>query len=726
MDTTPCSPPVEVRSVDRSSTHKACELNSGNKLPSGSDLQSATTPQLPRRTKNLHFATLRQLIKRDQCHLIANAYLREAVSVIADGSNYMGVTDLPDNVLDIVVRYKPSRDVIPPALGKYLDKRNKVAKALGDRVFEPRVGSNSQDITITFIDVSANEAAGIVAVDRYKGKGRTVYSLKREKAFDVLDRSKKKYLKSRKLIPDSRIDKIYKSLLNGSFSMMQLNGAQGEVTGTEDFDVERPVEEGCVGSRCVDRYDDSAAVIRRDVEPTRYGQGRPVPCGSSPREAWSLQFEVPVKTRVTQEELLENFSMEVTKLTIAICELIQVISDLNGSHGEYTDTDDVKGRKTNIVQVLKQTGKNIARRQGKSIARRATGMTEKEVNSAYRSIVGSLRGMGLKKKKARKVARLPRAMPMTTLSEVASKYLLSIRRPFDPRATGAHIPHFPSAPSYKCRGFLRSPNIFCGTASSGWVAFMPCVAKNYPTLFHTGALYAGASNGIIVAPTAANGNYVYSGSFANLPFTTAELEATTQGYTVDSRIVSYGARLVYAGTELNKGGLMYSYVDANQDTVMGANAGYAATYDQTDIHSNMSGVPGTLSIFGTRADHFEYSSLASSTNKVRYPFHASTTVVDNASGLTVSAPTAAFFISGVSGNPFYLEVVIHAEFIGPGVPQANMSESASDEAGFDIVQGVVWRAQRALAGDPEKTLDEMIGQCLRESGMRIHPRFSIN
>lgn len=404
--------------------------------------------------------------------------------------------------------------------------------------------------------------------------------------------------------------------------------------------------------------------------------------------------------------------------------------------------DGPKGKKTKTIS-SKSVARSLVKEQMAQVV--GKGMSKAIYATAAKTIRRAVR-KGEKQK-----AKNPRPSKLTTLSERSynfrseirggvlylsketSRWLLCYLRPFDENCKSAGIPRPGSMPSYKVTGYIRGIGSD-GTLGIGYSAGSPCLANDRVCLNVTSSLYASdqiaeIANNVVPEGYAGNANSPGGVACPNLPFTAAQLTATTTGSIIEGRCVGCSLTAMYNGNELYKAGMWYAYMDPDSDKLTGnAHTDVVAPSGGYNINS-LSSRDGCEISPVTRthvakivwvppaANMNDYPPNNASGLRKVYPYSQGQTQVDANHG----APTGAIVMNGaVSPNqqPFYYEYVIHAEFVGPGVPQSLLSPSFSDVVGFDTCEMLINRAQRRAASDSRSDFNK----CLREEMKRERVR----
>lgn len=344
------------------------------------------------------------------------------------------------------------------------------------------------------------------------------------------------------------------------------------------------------------------------------------------------------------------------------------------------------------------------------------------------------------RKKANQVGRAIKAKLFSqptnrglVLSDPARLYLKSFMDPFDASVKAVGIPRPGSMPSYKVTGFLRGVAAI-GQNGFGYVAFAPCLANDKFSVIHTTSVYAQS----LVSQIANDGLYAASAyspaavSMSNLPFTYTQLTTTVTSANassaVEGRIVSASLRVYYTGTTLNQSGQYYGYADPDLESVVGGthNSTTAQTvgYTAADL-----GAKDACEIKGADRQGIHVVVVPTNNNTVDYPnnqasalrkaFPLSNGLTQGASSENIGAAPLVICVTGVKEQTFYFEAITHAEYIGPGVPQALLTPSYSDTVGYDSVQMMLNRAQRRCAADARKTFKQCLMAEAAAEGVKI-------
>lgn len=311
------------------------------------------------------------------------------------------------------------------------------------------------------------------------------------------------------------------------------------------------------------------------------------------------------------------------------------------------------------------------------------------------------------------------------LSAVSSQYLKSYLTPFDQSVRTAHVPNIPSYPTYKAMGFVRG-TAYIGTAGVGFVALSPCLANDTPAVYYSTAAYTqtvAAGPPADVFTTTGNATTPAIAFMTNLPFANASIISTTPGTKIEGRIVSAALRAEYSGTELNRSGMIYAYMDPDGDNVLGGNHNFAvagngvsiaelSSKEATEIYQVKKAYTTVLAL-PPNAHAYDFTNQNASLVRQNYPYSSGDNMTYGVSTSVGAAPVIIMF-TGVAGMSIYFEGIVHVEYEGAGVTQSLLTESHSDVVGLDAVQNILSRAQRKAASDAQISFATALNRTMNE------------
>lgn len=415
-------------------------------------------------------------------------------------------------------------------------------------------------------------------------------------------------------------------------------------------------------------------------------------------------------------------------------------SQLNGSHGEYTESDDVnkKGRRNGGGQKRRPGTIQTQRPRRRAKTGRKRVMRETGI-----ALAGNFVGPEMARLGYQASAKLLRGARMSiktlVLSSHASKYLMSFVKPFDNSVQQVSVPRPPAVRSFKVTGFIRGAGAI-GAAGVGYVAVNPVLCSDRPCAFYTTNIYnhailgAPPDNFSYTTPTYLNGgvNWPACAYMSNLPYTFAQLVANSSSVgsqvEVAGRIVSCSMRLYYTGTTLNEGGSYYAYSDPDVNNVLGDNhatgappTGYSIanllSKDATEVIKIKNGSEARLVRVCTDPNMDDYP--RANVNALRKVSPYSGGEYYNPQADYVGTANMVIALDGTPGQPFYFEVVTHVEYIGTGVTQGLLSDSNNDAVGYDCVKNLLQHAQREVASNPNKTFAKAMADEMRRQGVTM-------
>lgn len=317
-----------------------------------------------------------------------------------------------------------------------------------------------------------------------------------------------------------------------------------------------------------------------------------------------------------------------------------------------------------------------------------------------------------------------------SLSKCALKYALAIAEPFHPNSRGACLPSFPAIPTFKCTGFSRF-TVTSGTQGLAFCAISPGLANNEPIAFFSTALYAQTTVEILSAANTVNTG-VSTGTMTNLPYTSSELIGSwaSDSEGVIGRIVSVGVRITYVGTTLNESGVFYIYSSPTHQNVtrIANSTGELGALAETEV-CGITRKSCEARAFPVTPGECEFSNSMGIPNKSAaiYPYSSNNTDFNglsyNQSDLTnaVGSPVIMIVGSGLpTGASFLVEVVQHVEYAGHKAA-ANVTNSESDQRGFEIVTAASQRLPNMKNAQPEKSFLSLMKEAIGEVATSLKP-----
>lgn len=157
----------------------------------------------------------------------------------------------------------------------------------------------------------------------------------------------------------------------------------------------------------------------------------------------------------------------------------------------------------------------------------------------------------------RAVTKTPRAR--FGLSGCAMRYLSSLWDPFE-GPIDACVPVSPGIPSQRVRAWARGAGA-TGSSNFGFVLARHSIANDVSGCSVSGLAYTGTAGTTFVPSGTGIGQ-----NPPNVPYATANIGLGGVN-SVEARIVSYGIRVRYTGTELNCGGTMIAFAEPDNNPI---------------------------------------------------------------------------------------------------------------------------------------------------------------
>jgi len=281
------------------------------------------------------------------------------------------------------------------------------------------------------------------------------------------------------------------------------------------------------------------------------------------------------------------------------------------------------------------------------------------------------------------------------LSHCAQLYARAIAQPFIAEA-GVCIPTSGAAsrPSQKVRSISRFV-ASVGTTRFGYCLITPCMANDgISYLYSTAASTVATASPVINLPGPSPIGTGYS-PIQSLPYDRAKLVdgSAVASPSVKGRIVSYGVRWRYIGTELERGGRVYCLVHPDHDNLYGTDFAQLGQYKECltfDVTRKWSEsvVFSNTSVECNYPEGHQLGNTAGEELINLYPMSSGQYLISGTASTVGSvcggAPMAVVF-DGTPGNQFEFEVVVHVEYVGVAT-QSMLTKSHADSLGFTIVQ----------------------------------------
>lgn len=379
-------------------------------------------------------------------------------------------------------------------------------------------------------------------------------------------------------------------------------------------------------------------------------------------------------------------------------------SQLNGRNGEVTGSDDVKGKSRN------PTGQKVLRKLvGPVLARGINRSTRALSNHAqeYRSRASkSRRAMNpqsvlLRSNKGGRSSQGPAIAQPVHLTECAAKFAAAIANPTSFQAQGACIPDMSARSSAKGMAFHRG-TFQVGTQGIGFVTISPTIANDKAFIYHTTSAYTGSVSTELYAWEGPNTlrTGVSDIVLSNLPLSTsdvynADMEGNTQGELNQMRLVSVGVKVFYTGTELNAGGTYECYTTPDHSSVERLTPGELGGKLECNFTRASESKTCTLSLHPVTTEECKYDrserqaaqgggdwTTVPAQVALLYPWSQSTALnTTKAAGSSIATICVMHPVPGVT---FHYEVYCHYEFQGP-MAEGRLTNNTTDKDGLDHV-----------------------------------------
>lgn len=308
------------------------------------------------------------------------------------------------------------------------------------------------------------------------------------------------------------------------------------------------------------------------------------------------------------------------------------------------------------------------------------------------------------------------------LTTCAAKYAMATVNPWDPLAMGACVPSAPARPTYKVRSILRGT--FQVGTSLGFIAVSPVLCNDRLVAYSTTQAYAGTT----VSCSATAGSVGTVGSnMSSLPFTMAQLTSNTVAESAaQGRIVAVGLSARYVDTELNRGGRIICYADPDHGNINGLSISDFGTRPEAIFSSPDQARPKCwVSAYGQTAVEQTFPMEDPTYNAAQYqiqqayPLSQNQSVTLTAGDLGYGAPIMCIVATGITGNTYEFEIVIHAEYVGAAT-SSMLTPNSADADGLALVQTALGRAptvRQATGMSFQKAFKAELIKASKEAGM---------
>lgn len=294
--------------------------------------------------------------------------------------------------------------------------------------------------------------------------------------------------------------------------------------------------------------------------------------------------------------------------------------------------------------------------------------------------------------------------------------------PWDSLAMGACVPSSPARPTYKVRAILRGT--FQVGTSLGFVAVSPVLCNDKLVCYSTLQSYAGTA---VTCSATAGAVGTIGSNMSSLPFTMAQLTSNTSAESAaQGRIVSVGVSARYVDTELNRGGRVICYTDPDHGSINNLTIGDLGARPEAIFSSPDQTRPKCwISAYGQTAVEQSFPMEDPTYNATQYQIQQGYPLCQNQSvtltggDLGYGAPIMCIVATGVTGNTYEFEIVIHAEYVGPAT-SSMLTPNSADPDGLALVQTALGRAPTARQSSGmsfQKAFKAELIKASKEAGM---------
>ena len=416
-------------------------------------------------------------------------------------------------------------------------------------------------------------------------------------------------------------------------------------------------------------------------------------------------------------------------------------SQLNGSHGEYTESDDVKkaGNQTNLLSKLASVERRLASvmlnstkkgRQRKASKPKTGGRNRSGGAGRAGGGVRSLRGNIDRAKTGSTVSNFG---PLAKLHPHTQKYMIALANPHSESAIGvgdvvrAHN-------SRKADG--RTTFVVAPTATQCVMLFIcPAVANDDPSIMQVVCTDAdiGTYNGTVAGAGSRTRIVIH-----DLPYQVAQIGPEGAGVdgAVSGKVVCMGLKLTAIGAALNRGGEAFWYESDNHSSIIPTGATTFAT-----AYTSVTGKRTCRRVDLARDQAHEFTVTPHTSaehefpigsnknffpNSFRYPYSQQGFAFSTAGSIDDGAPVACLVIPAQANVSYRVEVKIHCEYIGGSAKQSATMTHSDPEIGRTIADSVIKVKQtqhltphNSCVADVFKTVMSELGSKALQGGVNM-------
>jgi len=299
------------------------------------------------------------------------------------------------------------------------------------------------------------------------------------------------------------------------------------------------------------------------------------------------------------------------------------------------------------------------------------------------------------------------------LTPCSAKYLIACTNPWHAGAMGACVPSKPARPTQKVCTVTRFDAVI-GSGGLGYVLISPTLGNNTTLARYTLATFAGTTN-----LTGSTGVVGVTTATAPSPYTYAQLtDSGSAGAipAIEGRMVSCGVSAQYIGTELNRGGLVYCFVDPGHESLENITLQTLASRLECSVERTMEGKCwiNTSAISSTESEFPEIAQAASVADAGLlgvYPYSQGNPI--DTFTVTNGAPIMCIAFTGTVGNSYHIEIIQHMEYIGV-LTEGKTTPNSLDEQGFGRVLEVVNKLPSLKTSHPKKSIGALALMALKD------------
>lgn len=271
-----------------------------------------------------------------------------------------------------------------------------------------------------------------------------------------------------------------------------------------------------------------------------------------------------------------------------------------------------------------------------------------------------------------------------TLGACAQAFAYACSNGFDPRAEGACIPTLPARDSYKMAPSVVG-TMHVGTGGYGYVAILPCLAGDSPSLYVSTAAKASINLDITATTIAA---FEYTPLYNTSAYAATSFQDGTDSApaTHRGRVVGATVKVTYIDSTSTMQGTVTKITSSDHTNLNNQSPNNLLSMDSASTR-RVTPDPTVMSVYPTIQEEFNYRSGPTSTDITSniYPLQGALDNCKLDSGVFAGPAIAVIMVVAAAGQKFLVEYIEHVELVGTGL-RSLQKPNFPDVDGFNRVQ----------------------------------------